>query len=58
MQPDILILGAGPAGLACAMELSRKGRQSVIVEKDAQVGGLAKTLRIEQDGDKLTYVTK
>ncbi|MCA8949723.1 MAG: FAD-dependent oxidoreductase [Planctomycetes bacterium] len=51
MQPDILILGAGPAGLACAMELSRKGRQSVIVEKDAQVGGLAKTLRIEQDGE-------
>jgi protoporphyrinogen oxidase len=48
MQPQILILGAGPAGLACAMELSRKGRHSFVVEKDAQIGGLAKTLTIRE----------
>jgi protoporphyrinogen oxidase len=46
--PQILILGAGPAGLACAMELSRKGIHSTIVERDEQVGGLAKTLRITE----------
>lgn len=46
MEPETLILGAGPAGLACAMELSRKGKPSVVIEKDAQIGGLAKTLRI------------
>jgi len=51
MDPDILILGGGPAGLACAMELSRKGRPSTIIEKDDQVGGLAKTLRIVEGDD-------
>jgi len=39
----ILILGAGPAGLACAMELVRAEKKFYIVEKDKQVGGLAKT---------------
>ena len=42
---DILILGAGPAGMACAMELYKEGRSFTIVEKDRQVGGLAKTYR-------------
>jgi protoporphyrinogen oxidase len=51
MDPDILILGAGPAGLACAMELSRKGRRPTLVEKDDQVGGLAKTLTIREGED-------
>jgi protoporphyrinogen oxidase len=51
MEPDILILGAGPAGLACAMELSRKGRKCHVVEKDDQVGGLAKTLTIREGAD-------
>ncbi len=51
MDTDILILGAGPAGLACAMELSRKGRQSVIVERDEKVGGLAKTLEFREGED-------
>ncbi len=46
MDRELLILGGGPAGLACAMELSRRGRASTIVERDDQVGGLAKTLRI------------
>ncbi|MCA8976757.1 MAG: FAD-dependent oxidoreductase [Planctomycetes bacterium] len=55
MQTDTLILGAGPAGLACAMELSRRGRRSVVIEKDGQVGGLAKTLRVEE-GD-LVFLT-
>lgn len=45
---DVLVLGAGPAGLACAMELSRNGRRSTVIEKDAQVGGLAKTLSIRE----------
>ncbi len=42
---NILIIGAGPAGLACAMELSKKGYNFVIVEKDKQIGGLSKTYK-------------
>lgn len=53
--PGVLVLGAGPAGLACAMELSKKGRKALVVERDEQVGGLAKTLTI-REGD-LTFLT-
>jgi len=52
---DVLILGAGPAGMAAAMELVRAGRQVTVVEKSAAVGGLARTLTFEEkDG---TYRT-
>lgn len=55
-SPDeTLILGAGPAGMACAMELSKAGVPCTIVERDSQVGGLAKTL-VFQEG-KLTFRT-
>jgi protoporphyrinogen oxidase len=49
--PEILILGAGPAGLACAMELSRKGKRATVVERDEQIGGLAKTLTLREGDD-------
>lgn len=39
----ILILGAGPAGLACAMELWKAKKHFTVVEKDKLIGGLAKT---------------
>lgn len=42
---DILILGAGPAGMAAAMELFRAGKKIAVVEKDTQVGGLSQTYR-------------
>jgi protoporphyrinogen oxidase len=42
---EILILGAGPAGMAAALELSRAGKKLAVIEKSSQVGGLAKTLR-------------
>lgn len=40
----IYILGAGPAGLAAAYILTQKGRSVVVVERDSQVGGLAKSI--------------
>jgi len=55
MHPETLILGAGPAGLACAMELSRQGKRSVVIEKDSQIGGLAKTLHVREGDD--VYLT-
>ena len=45
-QEQILILGAGPAGMACAMELHKAGERFTVVEKDEQVGGLAKTYQM------------
>ena len=38
-----IIVGAGPAGLAAAYELTQKGLQPIVLEKADKVGGLART---------------
>lgn len=42
---EVVILGAGPAGLAAGMALSRAGWSVQVFDQDALVGGLARTLR-------------
>lgn len=44
IRADVIILGAGPAGLTAAYELSSKGVSSIVLERDSVVGGLAKTV--------------
>ena len=46
----VVILGAGPAGLTAAYELMRHGQGSVLLERDTQVGGLARTVRYKGYG--------
>lgn len=45
IKHDTLILGAGPAGLAAALELSKAGHDFLVIEKSESVGGLARTLQ-------------
>jgi len=40
---DCLVIGAGPAGLTAAWELSRLGRSSAVFEQDPLVGGISRT---------------
>jgi len=40
---SVLIIGAGPAGLTAAYELSKLGMRSTLLEADDQVGGLSRT---------------
>lgn len=47
-QKTMIILGAGLAGLSAAYELSKNNYKVIILEKDPEVGGLAKTF--EKDG--------
>jgi protoporphyrinogen oxidase len=41
---QVVILGGGPAGLTAAYELSNLGIECVVLERDAVVGGLARTV--------------
>jgi protoporphyrinogen oxidase len=43
-NPPIVVVGAGPAGLTAAYELTKRGCAVVVLEKDDQVGGLARTV--------------
>src|SRR5439155_1592921 len=38
MDSDVLVIGAGPAGLAVAASLKAKGRAALVIEKATQVG--------------------
>ncbi len=38
---DVIVLGAGPAGLAAALELAESGVQVTVIERQEQVGGNA-----------------
>jgi protoporphyrinogen oxidase/putative flippase GtrA len=44
LSNPIYILGAGPAGLAAAYQLTKQGFPVIVVEKGAKVGGLAKSI--------------
>jgi protoporphyrinogen oxidase len=43
----VLVIGAGFAGLAAALELSKKGIEVFIVEKSSAAGGLSQTINLD-----------
>jgi monoamine oxidase len=43
-RPDVVILGAGMAGLACGAELARRGVAAVVLEARDRVGGRVATV--------------
>ncbi len=48
VDPKVVIIGAGPAGLTAAYQLSKEGLTSTILEADTVVGGISRT--VEADG--------
>jgi phytoene desaturase len=46
-KPKVLIVGAGPGGLASAMLLARAGADVTVIEKQSWVGGRTATLKAE-----------
>ena len=47
-QVDVVIIGAGPAGLTAAWQLAKAGYRSTVLEADRVVGGISRT--VERDG--------
>jgi protoporphyrinogen oxidase len=47
-QPRTVVIGAGPAGLTAAYELTKRDRRPIVVEADDVVGGISRTA--ERDG--------
>lgn len=47
-SPSTVVIGAGPAGLTAAYELVRRGQPVTVLEADAGVGGISRT--VERDG--------
>src|SRR5262249_47460387 len=45
-KPRVTILGAGPAGISAAWQLSRRGYPVTILERDGAVGGMGKTITL------------
>ena len=39
-EPEVIIVGGGPAGLAAATVLARAGRRVTVLEREAQAGGI------------------
>ena len=44
MDKSVVIIGAGPAGLTAAYELSKHGVPALVLEADSTVGGIARTV--------------
>jgi len=52
---DVIILGGGPSGLAAAERLSQAGLRVILIEKDKQLGGLARSFRQNGKWIPMTY---
>lgn len=50
MSRKVVVIGAGPAGLAAAWELTKHGIAPVVVDRNDQVGGLARTMWVDGFG--------
>ena len=48
---DVIIIGAGPAGIACAIQLKRYNIDSIVLEKD-KIGGLLKNANLVENFKK------
>src|SRR5262245_48120555 len=46
-KPEVVIIGAGPAGLTAGWELVKRGVPATIVEGDSVVGGISRTAQRE-----------
>ena len=52
-SPDVIVIGAGVAGLNAAVELSRRGARACVLEAKAILGGRATSFNDPQTGERV-----
>ena len=52
-SPDVIVIGAGVAGLNAAVELSRRGARVLVLEAKAVLGGRATSFNDPQTGERV-----
>ena len=56
---DVLVVGAGPAGLSAALQAARRGVRTVLIEEDREVGGSLLSRPVEIEGlDGTAWATR
>jgi renalase len=55
MQNDIIIIGAGMAGLACARRLAHAGHRPLVLDKGRGIGGRMATRRVALDAAEIRF---
>ena len=51
LEGDVVVVGGGVAGLACAVALADRGLRALVLEREAQAGGRARSWREANTGD-------
>jgi len=47
LASEVVVIGAGPAGLTAAYQLAKAGRRCVVLEGDEVVGGISRTVEVD-----------
>ena len=54
-EQDIIIIGAGLAGLTAGAKLAKEGKKVLLLEQHSKVGGCATTFSRKIEGQKVTF---
>ncbi|HRU84966.1 MAG TPA: FAD-dependent oxidoreductase, partial [Eubacteriales bacterium] len=59
MRYDVTVIGGGPAGMAAAIAAEKKGAKTLLIEREARIGGILKQcvhdgFGLIEFGEKLT----
>jgi renalase len=55
MRPNVLVIGAGMAGITCAQALARAGQSVVVLDKGRGIGGRIATRRVELPAGEVSF---